>query len=178
MKRRLLLTALGLTLVLPGCGDGGGGNDDAQEEDAPDDADGQDTEDGDGTPDVAPDETADIPADDVAGDDAADTPQEEIPAVDFDTQVQPLLNVNCVFCHGGSDPTGQLDMTTGNSLDNLVGVMAFGYAPALRVAPGNPGASVLWNKINDTGEYGGVMPTSGELPQDQRDTFEGWILGL
>ena len=175
MKLYLALMALGLTLALAGCGDGGGGNDDAQEEDAPDDAEGHDTDDAGGTPDVAPDDT---PSDDTPADDAADTPQEEVPAVDFDTQVQPLMNVNCIFCHGGSDPTGQLDMTTGNSLDNLVGVMAFGYAPALRVAPGNPGASVLWNKINDTGEYGGVMPTSGELPQDQRDTFEGWILGL
>ena len=173
MKRRLLLKALGLLLVLPGCGDGGGGNDDAQEEDAPDDAEGLETDDADGTPDVAPDETTDTP-----GDDAADTPQEEIPAVDFDTQVQPLMNVNCIFCHGGSTPTGQLDMTAGSSLDNLVGVMAFGYAPAQRVAPGNPGASVLWNKIIDTSEYGDVMPPSGVLPQDQRDTFEWWILGL
>jgi hypothetical protein len=173
MKLSLALMALGLTLVVPGCGGGGGGNEDAQEEDAPDDAEGQDTDDADGTPDVAPDETVDTPADE-----AADTPQEEVPAVDFDTQVQPLLNVNCIFCHGGSAPRGQLDMTAGSSLDNLVGVMAFGYAPALRVAPGNPGASVFWNKINDTGEYGGVMPPSGELPQDQRDTFAWWILGL
>lgn len=148
-----------------------------------DDGDGDGEEDG--TPDLV--ETPDEESEADTGDDRSDGPdadapedaaQEEVPAVDFDSQIQTLLSANCIFCHGGSAPPGGLDLTSGRSYDNLVGVESVGYAPALRVAPGDTAASVLHNKLNDTGVYGGVMPTSGTLPQEQRDLFEWWILGL
>jgi len=175
MKRRKRMRKLALlamaclaALAMMRC-DGDGGEGDADEDPAPDSVE-------------APDEESDPEGeDDADGPDAdapEDIPREEVPAVDFDSQIQPLFSANCIFCHGGSTPPGGLDLTSGRSYDNLVGVESQGYAPALRVAPGDTAASVLYNKLNDTGVHGDVMPPSGVLPQEQRDTFEWWILGL
>ncbi|MFQ6604402.1 MAG: FlgD immunoglobulin-like domain containing protein [Fidelibacterota bacterium] len=94
--------------------------------------------------------------------------------VDYDAQIQPIWNNNCTQCHPGS---GGLDLTTGNSFGNLVDVSAQGYS-ALRVASGDPSGSVLWNKINNTGVYGGQMPPGGMLSQTDRDLVETWITEL
>ncbi|RMF07586.1 MAG: T9SS C-terminal target domain-containing protein [Candidatus Neomarinimicrobiota bacterium] len=97
--------------------------------------------------------------------------------VDFDTQIQPIFNSNCTSCHG-TNGNGGLNLTTGNSYNNLVDVVSQGYAPALRVASGDPNASVLWNKINNTGTYGGQMPPSGGLSQSNIDLITTWITEL
>jgi hypothetical protein len=54
---------------------------------------------------------------------------------------------------------------------------ALGYAPAKLVVPGDPGASVLYQKVANTGLYGPAMPqgTTG-LPANQREKFRLWIL--
>ncbi len=94
--------------------------------------------------------------------------------VDYDTQIQPIWNNNCTQCHPGN---GGLDLTTGNSFGNLVDVMAQGYS-APRVASGDPNGSVLWNKLNNTGVYGGQMPPSSMLSQADRDLVQTWITEL
>jgi cytochrome c553 len=97
-------------------------------------------------------------------------------SVNFDTQIQPIFTANCVRCHGGS---GGLFLTSGASYNNLVGVISQNYAPAVRVASGDLTNSVMYNKINNTGVYGGVMPQdAGRMSQANIDLIATWIAQL
>jgi hypothetical protein len=58
---------------------------------------------------------------------------------------------------------------------NLVNVTAQGYPPALRVVPGDPDESVLYNKMADTGRFGGSMPPSGALSTPEIELIRTWI---
>jgi len=88
-------------------------------------------------------------------------------AVDFATQVHPILAGRCVPCHSGATPPAGLSLTSRASL--LAGGAS---GPAL--VPGNSGASLLIQKI--TGQRGAIMPASGEpLTAAQIATLRAWI---
>ncbi|HTT63465.1 MAG TPA: DUF1549 domain-containing protein [Bryobacteraceae bacterium] len=88
-------------------------------------------------------------------------------AVDFATQVHPILAGRCVPCHSGATPPAGLSLTSRASL--LTGGAS---GPAL--VPGNSGASLLIQKI--TGQRGAIMPASGEpLTAAQIATLRAWI---
>ena len=88
-------------------------------------------------------------------------------AVDFATQVHPILAGRCVPCHSGATPPAGLLLTSRASL--LTGGAS---GPAL--VPGNSGASLLIQKI--TGQRGAIMPASGEpLTAAQIATLRAWI---
>lgn len=97
--------------------------------------------------------------------------------VDFDWQIQPIFSQSCALsgCHLGPSPTGNLNLTPGQSYDNLVNVVSFGYPPALRVKPGSPEESVLYHKVSYSGRYGQGMPPTGPLPQEKVDLIRRWI---
>ena len=100
--------------------------------------------------------------------------------VDYGTQIQPLWNDNCTSCHTSSHSTG-LNLTSGNSYDDLVDVTSNNYSPALRVASGDPSSSVLYDKITGSGSYGGQMPPygSGDLMSEaNRSLVQTWITEL
>ena len=93
--------------------------------------------------------------------------------VDFETQIQPIFTSNCVRCHGGA---AGLSLEKGVSYNNLVGVVSHNYSPAVRVKPGDLANSVLFNKVNDTGVYGGVMPKdTGKMSEAYIDLIASWI---
>lgn len=96
--------------------------------------------------------------------------------VNYDTQIQPIWNSYCVNCHTASHNSG-LNLTTGNSYNELVDVPAqnANYGGALLVTSGDPSASVLYNKISNTGTYGGVMPPSGQMSTSNIALVETWI---
>ncbi len=100
--------------------------------------------------------------------------------VDFDTQIQPLFDSNCAnnYCHGAN--AGGLDLTTGNSYNQLVDVESHGYAPALRVASGDPVSSVLYDKISGGGNFGQQMPPYPQPPLSDANIalVETWIMEL
>ncbi len=99
--------------------------------------------------------------------------------VDFDTEIQPLFGSNCaiVYCHGSN--AGGLDLTTGNSYNQLVDVESHGYAPALRVASGDPVSSVLYDKISGGGNFGQQMPQGAPPLSDANIALvETWIMEL
>ncbi len=97
--------------------------------------------------------------------------------VDYETQIQPIFNSNCTSCHISTHSSG-LDLTSGNSYNELVNVVSQNYAPALRVANGSPSSSVLYDKITGGGTYGGQMP-SGELISSADQTLiQTWISEL
>ncbi len=97
--------------------------------------------------------------------------------VSFATDVQPIFNTRCILCHDQT-PEGGLNLMTSASYRNLVGVVSRGYAPALRVSPGNPGASVLYGKVTGSGQYGQRMPPPGnpQVPLAETETIRTWIL--
>ena len=100
-----------------------------------------------------------------------------VPAtVSFAADVQPIFTDRCLGCHSGPVPTAGLDLGSGASHADLVGVVSAGYAPALRVAPGDTAASVLYHKVFGTGGYGARMPFGGPaLPAVELDRIRTWI---
>ena len=86
-----------------------------------------------------------------------------------------IFNEDCVSCHpAGGSGSGGLDLE-GDLCSLVVGVAATGYAPAVLVVAGDSASSVLWNKMADTGSYGGVMPLGGALSSDVVAIVEAWI---
>jgi hypothetical protein len=100
------------------------------------------------------------------------------PAVSFGQQIQPLFDVSCATagCHRPPSPKGNLVLLSGQSHANLVGVVSDGYAPAIRVVPGDPGTSVLYHKVANTGAFGGGMPPGGGLSAADVERIGQWIL--
>ena len=95
-------------------------------------------------------------------------------ATSFANDIQPIFNAKCVGCHGGS---GGLILTTGNAYGNLVNVTSQGYAPTPRVTPDDLTNSVLYGKITNSGNYGGLMPQGGPaLTTAQINSIQQWIL--
>ena len=63
------------------------------------------------------------------------------------TQIQTtLFTPSCVGCHGGSNPTAGMNLSSGNAYSNLVNVPATTQS-GIRVVPGSPSTSVLYLKL-------------------------------
>ena len=88
-------------------------------------------------------------------------------AVDFATQVHPILAARCAPCHSGEKPAAGL------SLRSRAQAMAGGVSgPAL--VPGQSGASLLIRKV--MGQRGAIMPAAGgPLTAAQIATLRAWI---
>ena len=99
--------------------------------------------------------------------------------VDYNDDIQPIWNTNCISCHTSTHNSG-LNLTSGNSLGELVDVQSEGvnYGGALRVASGDPGSSVLYDKITNGGTYGGQMPPSDLITSANRSLVQTWITEL
>jgi hypothetical protein len=89
----------------------------------------------------------------------------------FETTVRPILQANCVKCHGGEKTKGGLKLLSRNS------ILAGGETGAV-VVPGKASGSLLVEAIgykNDKLQ----MPPSGKLAQDQIDALTKWVeMGL
>ena len=86
--------------------------------------------------------------------------------------VKTILEGDCLTCHSAGAKLGGLDLET-DACAALVDVDS-SYGAKL-VAPGDHAASVLWAKMEDSGEYGGVMPQGGKVAQASIDTVAAWI---
>ncbi len=96
----------------------------------------------------------------------------------YGNDIQPIFNASCAIrgCHVAPSPQVGLDLSVSVSFASLVGVTSAGYAPAIRVVPGDPGSSVLYNKVAVTGAFGGPMPPGGGLSAQQVGLIRSWIL--
>ncbi len=102
---------------------------------------------------------------------------------DYDLDIQPIWNANCIFCHSGVGAPEGLDLTAGNSWADLVNVTASQPAPAMnRVTPNSTAASYLWHKIQGTqagvGGSGCQMPrpcASAPLGAADKTKIQDWI---
>ena len=82
----------------------------------------------------------------------------------------------CTACHIGAAAPAGLRLDEANSYGLLVGVASAQQPSVLRVAPGNPGASYLIQKLEGTAATGGRMPLNGTpLPQADIAVIRQWI---
>lgn len=99
--------------------------------------------------------------------------------VTFATDVQPILNTNCVGCHNGTIARANLDMSAGVAYANLVNSLATELVTMNRVTPGNPAQSYLIHKINGTqaaaGGSGVRMPPGGALSASELQILLKWV---
>ena len=85
----------------------------------------------------------------------------------FESKIRPVLVDYCYDCHGDGATKGSLDLST--KAGSLTGGSA---GPA--VVPGDPGKSILINRIKDLGD---PMPPAGKdaLPDELIAELENWI---
>jgi len=84
-----------------------------------------------------------------------------------------VFDMHCATagCHAASNPQSGLDLSKGNSYENIVNKVVFGLT---YVKPGSPDDSYLFNKMNST-NASVVMPPTGRLPQTVIDSIRVWI---
>jgi len=87
-------------------------------------------------------------------------------AVDFNKDVQPIFNTNCLGCHAGSGSKAGLQ------LDTFENVMTGGDDGKV-VMPGDSKSSLLIQKITDT--TGQQMPPQGPLSKEEIATIVAWV---
>jgi hypothetical protein len=95
------------------------------------------------------------------------------PGTSLRFDVQPIFSARCAIpgCHVTPSPQAGMNLSTGASYANTVNVAALSLGPGLRVAPGDPDASVLYQLISS-----GTMPAlGGPLTAAQIETIREWI---
>lgn len=103
----------------------------------------------------------------------------DAPQPSFAADIAPLLASSCTgpACHAGAMPKAGLDLRATASWDALVGVAASQCGDRLRVAPGDPGASYLMDKLLGVELCSGTaMPKADQaLPAEQLALLSAWI---
>jgi hypothetical protein len=89
-------------------------------------------------------------------------------AIDFATDIEPILRENCFDCHGPDVQEGQL------RLDRLADMRSGGDSGEPAVVPKKPAASYLLKLIRHE-EPGKEMPPGDSLLPEQVKRFEAWI---
>lgn len=86
-----------------------------------------------------------------------------------------LFNVSCALsgCHSGSNPSGNLNLTSGSSYNQLVNVNSRENPSIKRVLPSSSSQSLLIRKLEGNGTT--IMPPSGKLSQKIIDSVKVWI---
>ncbi|MEJ7608356.1 MAG: SUMF1/EgtB/PvdO family nonheme iron enzyme [Bryobacteraceae bacterium] len=85
-------------------------------------------------------------------------------AVDFTSQIQPILQKECLGCHGGERAAGGVRLDTRES--------------ALRgstLVPGKSAASMLYLVLERKPGMSKAMPPGNQLPEEQRTLVRQWI---
>ncbi len=92
-------------------------------------------------------------------------------AVDYKTDVLPIMKEHCWKCHSNEhDVKGNL------ALDDLVEVRDYQVGKFNIIRPGDPDESSFLEKMKLPASDGDFMPRKGEpLPKEQLETIEKWI---
>lgn len=108
---------------------------------------------------------------------SAPPPPGEPPPLSFAADVQPILSSRCVACHAAGGLASFMPLTADQARANLVGQGSVTFPGELRVAPGDPDASVLYHRVAGTGVFGSIMPPppSPPLEAGQVALIRDWI---
>jgi len=96
---------------------------------------------------------------------------------DFAADVQPIFTARCALggCHDGATAQLGLDLGEGAAHAELVGVDSASQPGTLRVAPGDPAASLLLLKLGPNPPVGARMPIGGALSAAEIAVIEAWV---
>ena len=90
--------------------------------------------------------------------------------VHFLTKIRPILEARCVSCHGPKKKKGGL------RLEPIAEAFPEGEEDWWTILPGDPGGSLLVERIKLTADDDGVMPPRGELlTKEEISLIEQWI---
>jgi hypothetical protein len=78
-------------------------------------------------------------------------------------EILPVLEKNCVNCHGGEHTMAELDLTKFDSVLK-------GGVSGTPITPGHPEMSLMWTMIES-----GKMPVGGELSAAEKQLLKAWI---
>jgi hypothetical protein len=95
------------------------------------------------------------------------------------TRVQgEVFSVSCALagCHTGTFPQAGMNLSTGASYAAIVGVPSSERSELLRIAPGDPDASYMVQKLRGTpGIAGSQMPLTGSVTDAQVKLVVDWV---
>jgi len=95
---------------------------------------------------------------------------------DFAAIQETIFTPICANCHAGAGAPLGLQLDAANSYALLIGVASSQVPSLLRVQPGNPDASYLFQKISGLATVGDRMPQGGPpLPQSAIALVRQWI---
>jgi hypothetical protein len=92
----------------------------------------------------------------------------DLPALDFNRDIRPILSENCFYCHGQDGNKREADLR----LDDRAAAVRAGA-----VVPGDPGASVMLERIHST-DPDVLMPppnSNRRLSDEQKQLLDRWI---
>jgi len=96
----------------------------------------------------------------------------------FSADVVPILNASCggADCHDGDSGVSDLELGADVAYEQLVDAESDGCEGRIRVAPGDPGASYLIEKLVGGAMCNGKrMPLFATLPDEAVGKIVGWI---
>jgi len=97
-------------------------------------------------------------------------------APSFDSIQANVFEPLCSHCHSGANAPAGLRLDAANSYALLVGIPSVERPGILRVAPGNPSASYVIQKLEGTAAVGERMPAGlPPLPQADINVIRQWI---
>jgi hypothetical protein len=101
----------------------------------------------------------------------------ETPGVDYEAAIQPIWSGACTGCHvATSANNGGLDLTSGQSLGQLLARVSLQAPGVPLVSDGEPGRSYLFEKINcDRPQRGERMRPANPMPLSQQALVRDWI---
>ncbi|ETI65761.1 hypothetical protein C100_00235 [Sphingobium sp. C100] len=108
----------------------------------------------------------------------ADNAQVAAAGPNFDRDIQPIFDANCVACHQSEGASGKLNLESGAAYGAVVSVRS-GESPLLYVMPGRADQSYLIRKVEGThveaGGSGERMPLTGPLDARSIATLRDWV---
>ncbi len=100
--------------------------------------------------------------------------------IDYSNDIQAIFNNRCSNCHvkSGGNPEAGLDLDPGASWDSLVNAPSQEQLGRLLVVPGQPLASVVFEKINCATPNAGMRMPRGRppLPLSEQALIFDWIM--
>lgn len=99
--------------------------------------------------------------------------------VTYAAHLEPLVIARCLSCHTTEEPEAKLVLEIGTGYGEMVSRSSTQVPELLMVAPGDPEASYLWNKLTHDVEIGKGMPRtvigSIKLPEEELALYRRWI---